>query len=336
MRNDIVSAMLISTLLGVPVPACSESLAITPFRTTNRSPLVQIFGLPEPESSRIAGQGKASAALLVDIANNYAVESRVREELVLDGEVYRTTLACRYGFGNRLEAGIDIPVISNTGGTFDGFIEGWHDFFGLPQGSRTEAPRNRILYSYSKDGKEQLRLDRSDTGIGDIRLSAGYQLLQPEKPDSFTMALRGSIKLPSGNSSMLQGSGSFDTALWVDASNSFTTSIGNGSLFGSSGGMVMTKGDVLPDQQRSFAGFAAIGAGLAPADWIAFMLQFSGHSPFYTSSSLDELSAFTLQIHTGGTLRLPGSLLLDIAISEDLAVHTAPDATLHMALRKSF
>lgn len=98
----------------------------------------------------------------------------------------------------------------------------------------------------------------------------------------------------------------------------------------------MTRGDVLPDQQRSLAWFGTLGIGWAPADWIAFILQLSGHTPFYDGSDLKELSSNALQLHSGGTLRLAESLFMDIAVSEDIAVKTAPDVTLHLAIRKTF
>lgn len=336
MRYYICGTTLLYVLCGSSIPAYSASLEITPFRTANRSPLVQIFGLPEPESGTITAQGAISTGIMVDIANNYATESSSSEQLVLDGELYRTTLSFRYGVGDRFEAGVDIPVVGNGGGGFDSFIEGWHDFFNLPQGGREAAPRNRLLYSYSKDGREKLHLDSADTGIGDIRLIGGYQLYAPEKPGRFAASLKGSLKLPTGNSTMLQGSGSYDTALWIDAAQTFNCGIGDYSLFGSGGGMIMTKGDVLSDQQSGLAWFGTAGAGLVPAEWIALIVQLSGHSPFYEKSDLEELSGISLQIHTGGTLRLPGAFLMDIAVSEDIAVDTAPDVTLHMAIRRLF
>lgn len=272
----------------------------------------------------------------MDIANNYIVAANGSESLLLDGESFRTTLSFRHGFGNHLEAGLEIPFVGNGGGAFDSFIEGWHDFFGLPQGGRNEAPRNRLLYAYEKNGSGLLLLDRSNTGIGDIRITGGYQLYKSHGQSPRAVSVRGSLKLPTGQSSSLHGSGSLDAAVWIDASDDSAISAGHLTVFGSAGGMAMTKGDVLPEQQRNLAGFGSLGIGWAPVDWIALILQLSGHTPFYEGSDLKELSSASLQLHSGGTLRLPGSFLLDIAVSEDIAVETAPDITLHLALRRPF
>lgn len=336
MRYRICVVITLITALGASTPAFSEPLAITPLHTANRSPLVQIFGLPEPGNASILVKGRGEAGLFVDIASSDINEASSRETLLLDGEVYRTTLAARYGLGERFEAGVEVPFIGHNGGEFDSFIEGWHDFFNLPQGGRKEAPHNRLAYRYTQNGSEKLTVDDSSFGIGDIRLTGGYQLYRSDDPRPRAVSLRGSLKLPTGDSDRLQGSGSVDTALWIDASDDYTLSTGHLTLFGSAGGMVMTQGDVLSDQQRNLAAFGTIGTGWAPTEWIAFILQLSGHTPFYDGSDLKELSSNSLQLHIGGTLKLPGSLLMDIAVSEDVSVNTAPDVTLHLALRRPF
>lgn len=336
MRYRIFVFATLLAVLGASAPAFSEPLVIKPLHTVNRSPLVQIFGLPEPESAITLEKGRGEAGFFIDIASSDINEAASRETLLLDGEAYRMTIAARYGVGERFEAGIDIPFVGHNGGVFDSFIEGWHDFFGLPQGGRKEAPHNRLAYRYTKNGTERLSVDDSNAGIGDIRLTGGYQLYRSDDPRQRAVSLRGSLKLPTGDSGTLHGSGSVDTALWIDASDDYRLSTGHLTLFGSFGGMMMTRGDVLPDQQRNVAGFGTLGTGWAPAEWIAFILQLSGHTPFYDGSDLKELSSNSLQLNIGGTLKLPGSLFMDIAVSEDVAVNTAPDVTLHLALRRMF
>jgi hypothetical protein len=114
------------------------------------------------------------------------------------------------------------------------------------------------------------------------------------------------------------------------------TEWGSLGLFGSVGGMVMTRGDVLPDQQNSLAGFGTLGLGWGPAEWISFKLQLNAHTPLYHGSSLDELSKTSLMLTSGGSLKLPGNYLLDIGVSEDVAVAASPDVALNLTLRKRF
>ena len=334
-KRVLTATVLWGIQLYASVSAASP-LTITPFQTANRSPLVQVFGLPPIESAMVLGSSRSEGRLSLDIANNFVNKSNAHESLLLDGESYRLSLLIRYGLGNNFEAGMELPFVGQGGGVFDSFIEGWHDFFGLPQGGRKDSPRNRLLYRYAKDGTVRLNVDDSGFGLGDIRLTGGYQLYHDGTPHPRAVALRGSLKLPTGSSGQLHGSGSTDTALWLTASDDYGMPIGHITLMGAAGGMAMSRGDVITDQQRPVVGFASLGLGWAPSDWIAFIFQCYGHTPFYQGSSLDSLSASSLQLHSGGTLRLPGAVLLDIAVSEDIAVDTAPDVTLHISLRRQF
>ena len=104
------------------------------------------------------------------------MNSGANEQLVFDGEAYRTTLAIRYGIGDRFEAGLNIPYVLYGGGFLDSFIIDWHDTFAMPQGGRDRAPKGEVNYSYSKNGVEKLRMNSSGSGVGDISLTAGMKL----------------------------------------------------------------------------------------------------------------------------------------------------------------
>ncbi|SNB47533.1 DUF3187 family protein [Geobacter sp. DSM 9736] len=317
--------------------ACScLGAEITPFYTSNQSPIVQIFGLPAAESAILSPVGKGKGTLILDIANNFSVNRQGAEEILLDGESYRTTLALRYGIADRLEAGLDVPVVGHAGGIFDSFIEGWHEFFSLPEGGRKDEPRDRVLYRYQRGGENRLLNADSSFGIGDIRISGAWQLYNDRQQNPRAVALRGSLKLPTGESGRLHGSGSTDFSLWLTGSDDYALAFGHATLFGAAGGMVMTGGDILPGQQRKIAGFGSLGAGWSPLDWIAFKAQLSGHTPFFRGSGLRELSSAALQLLIGGTLAFSERISLDIGVSEDVAVGTSPDIALHLALRRQF
>jgi len=332
-------ALLLLLLTGLsplfPGTRC-DSAEIAPFQTANQSPLIQIYGLPAAERSILLPAGKTAGMVTVDIASNFASSTAGNEEILLDGESYRTTLVFRHGFSERIEGGVDIPFIGHGGGTFDSFIEGWHDFFGLPEGGREDAPRDRLLYSYSKGGNEVLRMDDSEFGLGDIRFSGGIQLYNDQTPNPRALALRGSLKLPTGSHRRLHGSGSTDLALWLTGSDDYALPLGHCTLFGAAGGMILTDGDVLRDRQENVAGFGSLGFGWAPAEWLALKVQTSGHTAFYTGSELNELGSTAVQLLMGGTLYFPGNISLDMGVSEDIAVDTSSDVALHLALRKVF
>lgn len=324
-------------LLVLATDARGGDMEISPFRTVNQSPLVQIFGLPVDASPVVTPPARLTLQLQQDISSNYTQHSTAREQIRLDGETYRWTLAARYGFGSRWEAGVEIPYLVQGGGFLYGFILDWHRAFGLPQGGRDEAPRGQIAYSYSKDGVQRLNMSRSGAGIGDISLTGGMTLYRSHEGQSRDdLALRIALKLPSGDSSALRGSGSTDLALQFCGSMQNQTEWGTLGVFGALGGMVMTDGRVLAGQQRNLAGLGNAGIGWGPAEWISFKVQLNGHTALYQGSSLPELSDSSLMLVAGGALKLPGDYLLDIGVSEDVAVATAPDVSFHLGLSRRF
>ncbi|GFE59999.1 DUF3187 family protein [Geobacter sp. AOG2] len=334
--NKVLSLSLL-LLIVMAGPATAADMEITPFRTVNQSPLVQIFGLPAQSEATVAPPGSAIVSLVQDVASDYTISSTPHEQIHLDGESYRWTLAARYGFGGRFDAGLEVPYVLYGGGFLDSFIIGWHDFFGLPQGGRDSAPKNKLSFSYTKDGVQKLKVDHAGSGIGDISLTAGMQLYDARDNESHdSLALRASLKLPSGDSNALRGSGSTDVALSLCGSMNNFTEWGSLGVFGSMGGMVMSDGDILRDQQQNFVGFGTAGLGWGPEPWISFKFQLNGHTAFYRGSSLDELSKPSLMLVSGGALRLPGDYRLDIGVSEDVAVATAPDVAFHLGVSKQF
>lgn len=339
MRSFCCAMITIFSLVAIGIaPGNADPLAITPFYTSNQSPLIQIYGLPSAESALVQSSGHTWSLLALDVANNFASHHNSREEITLDGESARVTVALRHGISDRLEIGMDIPLMDYNGGIFDGFIEEWHSFFGLPKGKRADAPHDRLLFSYEKDGRQRLRLEESKIGIGDIRLSGGWQLYQSGSSNPLAVALRASLKLPTGSSAKLHGSGSTDLALWLTGSDDHLLpgSWGHLTLFLAGGGMAMTEGKVLKDQQRNLVGFGNLGFGWSPAKWIALKAQLSSHTPFYQGSDLSELGDFAIELLIGGTCAFTSRTALDIAVSEDLSVATSPDVALHLGLSHQF
>jgi len=325
--------VLITVFLSSPLLYAFD---IAPFYTTNQSPLVQIYGLPSAGSAIVLPQGKKEFRATLDHASNYVDDATVRETILLDGETTRLTLGGRYGLSKDLELGVAIPALVRGGGFLDGFIINYHDLFGFPQGGRDQAPSNRLLYRYSRDGVETLKMDSSGSGLGDISLMAGYQLYHDANQYPRAVALRASVKLPTGESASLNGSGSTDVSVWITASDDYRLPLGHATLYAAGGLMVMTKGDVLPDQQRDHVGFGTIGVGWNPLSWIAFKVQMDAHTPFYRDSDLKPLAANAAQLLIGGTLGLSERTTLDIAVSEDIATTTSPDVVFHFNLSTRF
>ncbi len=322
------------TIISLPRPALAVELI--PFATRNQSPLIQIYGLPTPEPAALLEKGQFSTGLVLDVANNFSSSSTTGESVLLDGETYRTNLSLRYGLRDRFELGIDLPYISHAGGFLDGFIDDFHDFFGLPDGGRPQAPKDRLDYNYRRNGKDLVDLTGNAHGFGDLRLSVGWQLLREAGPSPGSAALRVSLKLPTGDSDQLLGSGSTDLALSLTGQREYPLENGRFSAYASLGALFMTDGEVLEDQRRNLAGFGSLGLGWAPLEWLALKIQADGHTAMYKDSNLEEIDSLSIQLVMGGTLQLAETTSLDLAIGEDIMVGTSPDVVFHFGLRTIF
>jgi hypothetical protein len=326
------SALVIGVAVLIAVFAClraAHAFEIAPFQTRNQSPLVRIYGLPAMGSALLTPQGHAEFQVMLDHSSHFVNQQTASERLTLDGETTRLTLGGRYGVARNVEIGVEIPFIHHGGGFLDDFLIGYHNLFGFPQGGRDQAPRNRLLYQYRRNGVDLLKVDSSGSGPGDISLTAGWQLYRDGNPSPRAVAIRASLKLPTGETVSLHGSGSTDISLGITASNAFALPIGQGAVFGAAGCMAINGGKILPEQQANHVVFGGIGAGWKPLPWIAFKVQMDAHTPFFRDSDLQALSHNAVVLQIGGTLGLTERSSLDIAVSEDLAVGTAPDVAFH-------
>ena len=329
--------LLFLSLIASVGAAAAENMEITPFNSSNQSPLVQIYGLPHDTSADITPPGTFRTTLNQDLSSNYTDSSTAREQITLDGEAYRVALAARYGIAPRCEVGIEIPYIFQGGGFLDSFIIDWHNTFGLSQGGRENAPKNRILYSYRKDGVQKLLVDRFGSGVGDISLTGGVGLYDTRSGGRHDrVSLKGAVKLPTGDSTFLLGSGGTDVMLQLCGSSSGNGEWGTLGMYASAGALVMSKGEVLRDQHNQVAGVGTFGFGWGPVSWISFKAQLNGTTPLYRGSSLHELSKIPFLLIFGGTITFPGEYLLDIGVAEDVAVAASPDVSFHLGLSKRF
>ncbi|MDY0267943.1 DUF3187 family protein [Trichloromonas sp.] len=315
--------------------AWSADLAISPFQTGNRAPMTQIFGLPTPGHALLLPPGEHAAELALDTTQNYTHNSSGDESAFFDGETYRFNLNLRRGLTPRFEVGLDVPYLMHRGGFLDGFIEGWHDTFTLPQNGRDRASRDRLRYSYIRNGKQEVLVDDHAQGLGDIRLNAAWQLTRSTGGEPWGAALHAALKLPTGDSDDLLGSGSTDLSLWLSGNRTWLRENSAVALFGSCGFMGMTDGDVIEERQRNLVGFAMLGGGWRPWSWLVLKLQIDGHTPLY-DSDLKELGDPAALLTVGGDLALGNKTALEIGVSEDIATETAPDVVFRLALRSRF
>jgi hypothetical protein len=331
MSTRVLSVLLV-LLLGRPFSAAGFELQ--PLGTRNLSPTALIYGLPALGPAQVLPDQAGRARLNVDLVNNFTRKASGQEVLRFDGETHRLALVADYGIGSDLELGLEIPVGSHQGGFLDDFIKDWHSAFSLPQSGRTRAEDDQLEYSYSRPGGG-FSLQSAQAGLGDIALRAAWQLWR-DPGRARSVALRASLKLPTGQASRLLGSGSTDLALWLSGEQRLQSSRGPLFVYGGGGCMFTSDGDLLPAQKRPLVGLFNFGVGWQPSKRFGLQLQIDGHTALFSNSELAGLNQVAGQLALGGSYALAQRTLLEVALVEDLLVFTAPDVVFHLGLIRYF
>ena len=307
----------------------------TPLRIVNLNPFQLLYGVPGSLGARVMTPGSSELIASMDMASHLVEASSGAERVLIDGETHRQGLALRHGFGDGWEYLFEISALSHRAGAFDGFIETWHDVFHLPQGDRDRAPRDRLALFYANGGRTYYDIGRSVSSLGDVSLGVGYAVPHWPFPND-GLAIRGSVKLPTGDEASLAGSGGYSASLWAETSGALPGSAGTRSwLYSASLGALAGEAPRgLPDLGNRFIAFGHLGATWRPLNHLSLTAQINANSSPYGASDVAPLADPGVMIGLGGALRLSEHATLEIAVTEDDGLHRgAPDIGLHAAIR---
>ncbi|MFK7731299.1 MAG: DUF3187 family protein [Pseudomonadales bacterium] len=300
----------------------------SPFATANRTVFVRSLGLPNIEDARELAARQSTAAFTIEQTSQFAIDDQGLEQAFLDGESSTATLKLRHAFTKRFVIGMDIPFVSHDGGFMDSFVEGWHRTFGLPNARREEFSRDQLLFTVNTP-EASARLDSSGSGVGDVALLAQYQLLASQHAN-LSAQLR--LEAPTGNAEKLIGSESWDVALGLNAYRGQLAGDWRMSFHGSLGVVLPGNSDLLPQLQNDSVVYGSAALALPVFyEWLTLKAQLEAHSAFY-DTDIKSLGSTSVQLTFGVGMQLDKRWNLNIGLSEDIAVRTAPDFTVVMSL----
>lgn len=332
-RNTVGQrALLVIGVLVWPNAAGAEPGITTGYSLRNQNPFLQIFGLPPFQSATLAAEGAVKVDVSLDIANHADAGDNALEDFVIDGESYFLTLSLRRRFTDRLEFGIDLPLVAHADGFLDNAIERWHDTFGMSN-SKRRGPANQLCFRYSVAGNTLFELGSPTFGIGDMQLTAAMQLRVAGDDDSLVIAVRSSVKFPTGAEDELLGSGATDFSLGVYASNSHTFWKRDLDVSSFVGALLLGDGVVLSNIQRSTVPYGGIAATWWMTENFGITTQLYAQGAYF-DSELEALGGNSMQLAVGGDLRLPRrGLSLLFAVVEDVSANATTDFALHFSVR---
>lgn len=326
--------LLVFTLF-VNVVSAAYAEQGAPIYVANQNPFVQIYGLPKAEPGTLTPKGRLDAGFLYQVSNNaISADAGNGESIIWDGETAQYTLRFRYGISDKLELGLDVPYIEHSGGYLDSIIRSYHKMMGFPNDRQEQFDKDQIDYQLDENGTVVYSMKEKHSGLGDVRFTAAVPLFSKSLQSRRHLALRSLLKLPTGNAGDLLGSGGTDVSLGLAYSDFETLDSLNMVLSAYGGGIYMGNTEVLRDKQLHFAGYGGASLDWLALDWLELKLQMDLHSAFY-DSELKQLGS-SVQLLAGGTFHLPGAILLDWGITEQVVTDATPDVGFYLFVRHLF
>ena len=292
-----------------------------PFETRDQNLFNLIHGQPLPSNARlnIKTQSLWSGSLIITNAIN--IESNNDENIYLDYESYRFNLSYQYGLTDHWNLKLDVPLIHQSGGTFDSAIDNWHQTFGLPRGQRPGLEQNQYAIRYDYQSQSLLNLNEASTSLGDIQIAVARTLIANKNT---SMSLWANIKLPTGDEDKLSGSGATDFSAWLAINQRLNK---NWALNLNAGAVVLGKNtfNEIPLSDHALYGHAMLGWSIT--NNINLKAQLQAHTSYYEDSQLTILGD-TYLLTFGSSITINNCHQLDFAISEDIKVSGSPDISL--------
>jgi len=318
-----LAAFGLAALLGVTTAA-----RCAPFPTRDQNPLLAGFGLPTAMPARIPATTWSLAADL-NWASTSLIQSGPSEALIVDAETRELRLTVQRSLGEHAALQLQVPYRYTGAGQLDGFIDDWHHIFGLPEGARAQLPKDALRIAYERDGAVLLDIQSTRSGLADSTVSFGYALAGTEATAASAWL---SIKLPTGDADELTGSGATDASLALAATHRLGE---RWEVFGQAAVSWLGDGEILAAQQRS-----VVWSGMAGVSWRAvrglhLKAQIDAHTAAFEPTTLDFLGD-ALFLTVGGDYRFDSGWRLDVGVSEDVAVETAPDVVFIFGVRRDY
>ena len=295
-----------------------------PLWVENLSPMAASLAIPSQRSADIR-QG-LSVTLHSDIATHFVSQSRSDETVFFDGETQRHSLGLRWGISSDWELSAVVPFTRHGGGFTDGYVNRWHDFFGMPDGGRSEVPEDQLRYEFTSPQIDRT-LSESSSGLGDVTLELAFM---GERQRDLQIAYAIGYKASTGDSNDWTGSGSSDlygVARFSGAHRSELPLYWHGQLG------VTSVGDssLLGPEQQDWVWFGGLAAEWHFNERWALIGQIDSHSA-PLDSSLDALGEPAAMLSLGLRRQLNRKWAIDVSFAEDIVVESAPDIIFQASL----
>jgi hypothetical protein len=315
-----------AVVLILAASAPSGFVYADPFPTRDQNPLLMGFGLPRPLPAALPVARAWSLAADLNWGSTALMQADGDEALIVDAETREVRLTVRRALTERFTLQASAPYRYVGAGSLDGFIDDWHDAFGLPEGARPVLPEDRMRIAYERDGAVLLDETGRYEGLGDVSLDLGLQL---RRDSSSALSAWVSIELPTGAGSFIGNDGA-DISVIAAGERRWGE---RWSVFAQGGVSHLASSEALAERQRNLVWSGLAGVGVRALPSLDLKLQLDAHTAAFENSDLDYLGE-ALMLTIGGALRFDSGWRLQLAVSEDVAVESASDVVFVIGFAK--
>jgi Protein of unknown function (DUF3187) len=266
----ILAALLVSLSLQ---PALVQAEGFGPFPVRNFQAFQQLVLSLPGDRATVVKPGTLDVRLeLAQTASIYN-ETSPHSNVTVKFETLRSGLFLRYGATERLELGLEVPVLYRYQGFMNGAITATERATTGLNPARAALKNTNFVFNVTRNGQTIMSGGPGEMGLGDTTLMSKYQLLT-EGSVMPAVSLRGAVKLPTGDQSDFFGSGSPDFGLGLAVEKLV---VGRWLLYGNVTG-------VLPSGTIAGLGLRPTLSGLAAIEYLwSENLSTTAHFDFYTS-----------------------------------------------------
>lgn len=248
----VVFLALILAIFSQPVPVGAEGFG--PFPVRNFQAFQQmVLSLP---GDRAAVVKPGTVDVRLEFAETASIynDNTPQTSVNVKFETLRSGLFLRYGATEKLELGLEVPVLYRYQGFMNGAITATERATTGLNPARTAFKNNNFLFNVTQNGQTIMSGGPGAMGLGDTILMSKYQFLT-EGAAMPAVSLRGAVKLPTGNQADFFGSGSPDFGLGLAVEKLVA---GRWMLYANMTGVVPTGTIAGLGLRPTFSGLAAI------------------------------------------------------------------------------
>ena len=317
---------------------CFSNVGYGPLAIRSQSPFQGLrLSIPPRTPSTLAG-GEHQVRVATTWTNLWAVDEGAFDpaggelgSYVFDTESLDVNLSYSYGISDTFEAELAYEQRWRFGGVMDGFIEGFHDLFGLGQAGRDQWPRDRsfIFIDPGDGGPPLVRDENADKIIAQSLLATFQHNVSCGGENHPALSWSATVRSGIGGED-LQG-GDFDVSVSAAASQR----LGNFYVYLTLG-YAWFGSDAIDGLELEDSQFSILAAGewrFAPR--MSLVLQYLGSEG--VTVGLDPFSEFSHEVVVGWKWELGQAGVLEIGLLENIVTFdNSPDFGVHAAFTQRF